>query len=116
LRDVSEDRLPPQKAKKDKIFMIIRDKRLFGIMLAVALLLLIPLIAMKFTNEVKWTMFDFVVAGVLLFGTGLICELAMRKVTKIGQRIAVCAGILLMLLLIWAELAVGLIGTPLAGN
>lgn len=85
-------------------------------MLAAAILLLIPLLAMLFTNEMKWTAVDFVASGVLLFGTGLICEFAMRKVTKMGPRIAVCAGILVVMFLVWAELAVGLFGTPFAGN
>jgi archaellum biogenesis protein FlaJ (TadC family) len=56
------------------------NKRLMGIVLTVVVLLLIPLIAMQFTNEVNWTLFDFVVAGVLLLGTGFICELVIRKV------------------------------------
>jgi hypothetical protein len=38
---------------------------------------------MQFTNEVNWTLFDFVVAGVLLLGTGFICELVIRKVKPI---------------------------------
>jgi hypothetical protein len=59
------------------------NKRLMGIVLTVVVLLLIPLIAMQFTNEVNWTLFDFVVAGVLLLGTGFICELVIRKVKPI---------------------------------
>ena len=96
--------------------MITQNKRLIGIMLAVALLLLVPLIAMQFTNEVKWGWFDFAVAGVLLLGTGLLCEFVMRKVKKIEYRIVLCLAVLAMLFLIWVELAVGLFGTPLAGD
>ena len=96
--------------------MITQNKRLIGIALTVALLLLIPLIAMQFTDEVSWTLLDFVVAGVLLLGTGLMCELAMRKVKKIGHRIAICGALLVALLLIWVELAVGIFGTPFAGS
>ena len=96
--------------------MIMQNKRLIGIILTVAILLLIPLIAMQFTDEVNWTLADFVVMGVLLLGTGLTCELVLRKVKKIGQRIALCAVILVALLLIWMELAVGIFGTPFAGS
>jgi Kef-type K+ transport system membrane component KefB len=96
--------------------MIMKNKRLFGIVLTVALLLLIPLIAMQFTNEVNWTLSDFIVAGVLLLSTGLMCELVMRKVTKTKNRIALCVFILVALLLIWIELAVGIFGTPFAGS
>jgi hypothetical protein len=96
--------------------MMTQNKRLIGIVLAVVLLLLVPLIAMQFTSEVNWTLSDFVVAAVLLLGTGLTCEYVMRKVKKTGQRIAICAAILVLLFLIWAELAVGIFGTPFAGS
>ncbi len=96
--------------------MITQNKRLAVIVLTVALLLLLPLIGMQFSDGVKWSLMDFIVAGVLLLGTGLLCELVMRKVKKIGLRIAICGAILVVLFLIWAELAVGLFGTPFAGS
>ena len=96
--------------------MTTQNKRLTGIVLTVALLLTIPLVAMQFTNEVNWDLFDFMVAGVLLLGTGLLCELVLRKVKKVKYRIAICGVILVGLLLIWAELAVGIFGTPLASS
>jgi len=91
--------------------MTFQNKRLAGIMLAVALLLLVPVIA-KF----PWSPIDFITAGVLLLGTGLLCELVLRKVRKIEYRIAICGAILVALFLVWAELAVGLFGTPFAGS
>ena len=93
-----------------------QNKRLIGIVLAVAFLLLIPLTVMQFTDEVKWTRLDFIIMGILLLGTGLMCEFVMRKVTKIGHRIVICAAILAALFLIWVELAVGIFGTPFAGT
>lgn len=96
--------------------MIRQNTRLIGIVVTVAILLLIPFFAMKFTGEVNWTPIDFITAGVLLFGTGLLCELVLRKVTTIKYRIALCAGLLIALFLVWAELAVGLFGTPFAGS
>jgi hypothetical protein len=96
--------------------MTTQNKRLVGIMLTEAILLLIPFAAMQFTNEVKWTARDFVAAGILLFGTGLFCEFALRTVKKIEYRIAACAVILAALVLVWLELAVGVFGTPLAGS
>jgi hypothetical protein len=50
-----------------------------GVALATALILLVPLLAMQFTDEVAWGVFDFVVAGTLLGGTGLIHQLAARR-------------------------------------
>lgn len=43
--------------------------------LATGILLLIPLIAMQFIDEVKWTLSDFVIAGIFLFGTGFFISL-----------------------------------------
>lgn len=93
-----------------------KNKGLIGIVIAVAILLLIPVIAMQFTNEVKWNSFDFLVAGVLLLGTGLLCELVIRKVTTFKYRVALCAVVLIVFILIWLELSVGIFGTPIAGN
>ncbi len=96
--------------------MITQNKRFKAIVLTVAFLLLVPLIAMQFTNEVNWTLFDFVAAGGLLLGTGLMSELVMRKVKKIQYRIVICVALLVILFLVWIELAVGIFGTPFAGQ
>jgi hypothetical protein len=93
-----------------------RNKRLIGIVLTVALLLLIPLIAMQFTDEVNWAPFDFLVMAILLLGTGLLCEFVLRKVKKTAYRIALVVTILIAFLLIWVELAVGIFGTPFSGS
>ena len=94
----------------------INNKRLVIILLTAVIILLLPLIAMQFTEEVNWSLSDFMVAGALLIGTGLLCELAMRKIKKISWRIAVCVFFLAVLFLIWAELAVGIFGLPFGGN
>lgn len=96
--------------------MITRNKRLISIVLTVALLLLIPFIAMQFTDEVNWSLSDFILMGSLLLGTGLLCELVIRNVKKKEYRIVLIATILIALLLIWLELAVGIFGTPFAGS
>ena len=96
--------------------MMTQNRRLIGIVLSVVFLLSIPLIAMQFTDEVDWKLPDFVIMGILLLGTGLLCELVMRKVKKIEYRVAICGLLLVVLFLIWAELAVGIFGTPFAGS
>ncbi len=85
-----------------------KNKRLFLFLLAAAVILLIPLIAMLFTDEVNWSIFDFIVAGGLLFSTAILCDLVLRTVKKRWIRITACATLILLLLLIWAELAVGI--------
>lgn len=96
--------------------MIAKNNRLMIILSAAGFLLLLPLVAMQFTNEVKWTFSDFVVAGILLFGTGGLIELVIRKINQVNLRVWVILGILLLLFLVWVELAVGIFGTPFAGN
>jgi len=96
--------------------MIMKNKRLKFILLITVSLLLIALIAMQFTDEVNWTPLDFVFAGVLLLATGLIFDLVMRKVKNIKYRIVILIILLLGLVLIWAELAVGIFGTPFSGS
>ena len=79
-----------------------KNIRLIGIVLAVAFLLLIPVIA-----GFPWTRLDFVVAGALLLGTGLSCELVMRKVKNLKYQIVACGAILSVLMLIWAGIVSG---------
>jgi len=93
-----------------------KNKRLTIILASAGSLLLVPLVAMQFTDEVNWEMNDFVIMGILLLGTGLLCELVLRKIKSTLSRIILCGAILLAFLLIWAELAVGVFGTPWAGS
>jgi hypothetical protein len=93
-----------------------KNKRLIIIISIVAFILLIPLVAMQFTDEVDWSAFDFVIMGILLLGTGLLSELVFRIVNNKLNRILILMGILFIFFLIWAELAVGIFGTPFAGS
>ncbi len=94
----------------------VQNRRLFFILLSAFALLLVPFIAMQFTEEVHWTLFDFSVAATLLLSAGLCLELAIRKTPKLTYRILACTAIVLMLLLVWIEVAVGIFGTPFAGS
>ena len=72
----------------------------------VALILLVPLLA-----RAPWDLADFVVAGVLLFGTGLTYELIAKKGGTFAYRAAVGIACAAALLLVWMNRAVGLIGS-----
>ena len=85
-------------------------------MLTIAILLLIPLVAMQFTTEVRWTVSDFLVAGFMLLGTGILLEIILKQVKKRPYRRLLIALLLVLFLLAWAELAVGIFGTPFAGS
>ena len=86
------------------------------IVISMMSLLLIPLIAMQFTEEVNWSLFDFFVAGLLLVGAGLLIEYVSRRVSGAIKRKLVIAGIVVLFVLVWAEMAVGIFGSPIAGN
>lgn len=101
---------------KSQTNVIKQNHRLKAIIIAVPMLLLIPYIAMMFSDEVKWTLFDFIVAGILLLGAGLTLEFILRKVKTSKNRITLCIALFLVLFLIWAELAVGIFGTPFGGH
>lgn len=77
---------------------------------AAACLLLLPLVAMQFTAEVKWTGSDFALWGVML---GIACgtyELATRMTRNSAYRAAVAVAVAAAFLLVWIDLAVGIIG------
>lgn len=103
-------------ANKNSIIMTAQNKRLMLILAGVPTLLLIPLIAMQFSTGVDWKILDFTIMGVLLLGTGLLCEFVLRKVKSTKGRLLLCGAALLVFLLIWAELAVGMFRTPFAGS
>ncbi|RZL44625.1 MAG: hypothetical protein EOP00_19475 [Pedobacter sp.] len=92
------------------------QQRITIILTVIALILSIPLIAMQFTNEVNWDFKDFIAAGVLLLSAGLAIELVIRNVKANTTKTVLFVIILLALFLIWAELAVGIFGTPFAGS
>lgn len=93
-----------------------RNRRLLGIVLTLVLILFIPFTAMQFTDQVNWTILDFVVAGILLLGTGLVFELVIRKVTNKNYQITAIAVLLAVVFLFWAELAVGIFGNSFTGS
>jgi hypothetical protein len=86
------------------------------LLLLVGALLLIPLIGMQVSDEVNWSVFDFIVAAVLLLIAGSAVLLVVNKVKAKKSRTLLVVGILFLLFLVWAELAVGIFGSPFAGN
>ena len=77
-----------------------------GDALATAFILLIPLLAAP-----AWSLADFVIAGALIFGTGLTYVLVARKAGNIAYRFAVGVALAAAFVLVWLNLAVGVIGT-----
>lgn len=91
------------------------DRKLYqsiiGIAVVTTLLLMIPLVAMQFTEEVVWSLSDFIFAGTMLFGTGLTYMLITRRSGEFTYRVAVGFALATGLFLVWSNLAVGIIGS-----
>lgn len=86
-------------------------KTIIRIAIVTALLLLIPLSAKLFTDEMAWSLFDFAFAGTLIFGTGLAFELLRSKSGAIAYRLGAGVAVAAAFLLVWISLAVGIIGS-----
>ena len=71
---------------------------------------------MQLRDEVEWSLFDFIIMGTLLLITGLMGEIIFKKVKKYKHRVILYVVVAITFLLIWAELAVGIFGTPFAGS
>lgn len=105
---------------RENMTHIVQNRKMLRWVLATALLLLVPLVAMLLqirvldpggsAEAVNWGPLDFVLAGVLLPGTGFLYELATRQAGHVTHRIAVGIAVAAALLLVWINLAVGMIG------
>ena len=94
-------------------FLLSMMNKIFPI---VGFLLLIPMIAMQLTDEVNWSFFDFLIMGIMLSITGLALGIIIKKIKYHKYRNIFIAIIIMIFVLIWAELGVGLFGTPFAGS
>jgi hypothetical protein len=75
-----------------------------------ALVLLLPLVAMRFTSEVNWSPGDFIFAALLIGIVGLAFELTVRASADWAYRGGVAVALAAAFLTIWANGAVGMIG------
>ncbi len=75
-----------------------------------AALLATPFVAMQFTNAVRWSPLDFLVMGALIGIVGLALEAGARLNRNTSYRAGLAVALLAVFLLIWANLAVGMIG------
>ncbi len=80
------------------------------------LLLIIPLIGISFTDEFAWSLSDFIVAGLVLLVFSLTANFIVLRISNRNRRVFFMTILLILFLLVWAELAVGIFGTPFAGS
>ena len=72
-------------------------------------LLLLPAIAMLFTDEARWTGADFIAAAAIFAVVGCAIELIVRFIDQAVLRITLVCGVILAALAIWADGAVGIL-------
>ena len=72
--------------------------------------------AMHVTEEVNWSLMDFIVMGTMLTMTGILILFIHKKAERPITRRLLFVSAVLFFVLIWVELAVGIFGTPFAGN
>ena len=87
-----------------------KNKNIIRIMLGAALFLLVPLSANLMSDEFNWTLFDLIFVYILLTGSGLTYELVARRFKDNAYRAGVGVAVLTVLLLVWVNGAVGIIG------
>lgn len=93
------------------------NRSILGVALITLILLAVPLVAMQFTDEVDWSAGDFIIMGALIFSTGLSFVLVTRFAPNFIYRAAIGLALGTTFFMVWANLAVGLIGSgPHLGN
>ena len=102
--------------KKNLSIKLASNKGLLSFLVIIVFILLLPFAAMQFTDEVQWTLFDFIAAAVLLTCSGLALELILQKAKTTRSRIIAVGVLFIVLFLVWAELAVGIFETAFAGS
>ncbi len=89
---------------------VMQHKSIARIALITISILMVPLIAMQFTDEVLWGPIDFAVFGIMLISVGFAFEFITAKQNSMVYKAAIGLALLTAFLLIWVNLAVGLIG------
>lgn len=76
--------------------------------LAIAIIIAVPLVAMQFTDQVGWTVGDFVSAGIVLVTAGVAFEIIARAPLRRPFKVIAAAVLGAAVLAIWAQGAVGI--------
>lgn len=91
-------------------------KRSAFIYLIAVSLLIIPALGMQFSNEVHWSFSDFLIAGIILLIAASMVNIILTFIHKKLWKIILLIISFFIIAIIWAELAVGIFGSPFAGS
>ena len=78
--------------------------------------LIIPLVANQISDQVNWKIMDFIIMGILLIFSGYWTQRVIKKIKSKSKKVIFISLILLIFLLLWAEMAVGIFNSPIAGS
>ena len=76
---------------------------------------MVPLVGVIFF-ELDWSRFDFLVMTLLILSLSILINLILYYTDSSKLKLLLIFIVAILFLLIWAELAVGIFGTPFAGN
>ena len=79
------------------------------------LVLLLPLIGV-ILFDLDWNIFDFLIMGLLILFFSIAINLILNHLNSSKLRLILVLMLVILFLLIWAELAVGVFGTPFSGT
>lgn len=86
------------------------------IFIIVCCILMIPFIASQFNPDVNWDIQDYVIAGAILLGVGFFINVAFNRLKTVKHRTIIIIILFALLLLLWAEMGVGIFGSPISGS
>ena len=79
------------------------------------ILLTIPFLSNIYINDFNWSLVDFIIMGVLIFSCLSFTSFIRKKFSGIKEILAIII-VVIVFILLWAELAVGIFGSPFAGS
>lgn len=85
------------------------------VLIGTCALLLIPFFGSMVSESWDWNTFDYLVMGTLLFSMGMLYQIITKRMFP-NNRLIVGLILACIFALIWAELSVGIFGTPFAGS
>ena len=68
-----------------------------------------------YINDFNWSLVDFIFMGVLIFSFLSFTNFIRKKFSGINEILAIII-VVIVFILLWAELAVGIFGSPFAGS
>lgn len=93
-----------------------RHKVMTAAVVLTAVVLVANLVAMQASDGASWSAFDFALMSVFLLGFGAILDGATSLFRNSTHKLAIGAGVVAVAALLFVELSVGLVGSPIAGS